>query len=57
MKHKPELSYNHKDDTFERDNERIVLEQAKQHWNNLDADWTVGAYNKMCEIVNNKNET
>lgn len=50
---KPEMSYDRDTESFERDGKRIGRQQAVDHWVDVDSEWTMGAHNRMWEILNN----
>lgn len=55
---KPEISYDRTAKAFMRNNPKasrvwtfITDDEAQEHWNAADADWTQGAYNEMMRRV------
>lgn len=48
---KPEVSYDRVSETFICDRKPITEDEARSHWNAIDADWTIGAYNEMMRRV------
>lgn len=47
---KPEISYDHANQQCLRDGNPITFEEARAHWEAIDADWTMGAHAKMREL-------
>jgi hypothetical protein len=48
---KPEISFNRDTEQFEQDRKPITNEQARERWDSIDSDWTVGAFNKMAKLA------
>lgn len=48
---KPEISFDRVGHTFLRDENPISESEARAHWDAIDADWTVGAFERMRSLV------
>lgn len=50
-KRKIQIHWNHDKEQFEIAGKQITFEKAKSHWMACDADWSMGAYNKMIDLT------
>lgn len=48
---KPVIRFNREVQLFTRDGVAITYEKAKAHWDAIDSDWSMGAYNEMAKWI------